>query len=178
MITLKEFLEAIEFKITGGSEYQWECFGPNARYLDCQEQEGYGGAYSISAIFDSIDQTVYAVELWDYKRDREYRWTNPEYAKAYKKEAKKKDVDPTESLDGRNYIDLDVPSDILEKISAVVAGIEYDERVKVEVDFSDAELLQYMKLAHSMDLTFNELVEQALQSAIDDIKAKAKENEN
>ena len=55
----------------------------------------------------------------------------------------------------------------MEKISAVVAGEPYDERVQIQVDFSDEDLLQYMKLAHSMDITFNELVEQALREAID-----------
>ncbi len=171
MITLKEFLEAINFRITGGSEYQWKCFGPNARYLDCADKEGYGGAYSINAVFDSVDQTVYAVELWDYTNDREYRWINPDYVKAHKKACAKNDVDVCESMDGRNYIDLDVAGDILEKISKVVAGEEYDARVQVPVDFSDEELLQYMKLAHDRDITFNQLVEEALRHAIDEFEA-------
>lgn len=168
MITLKEYLEAIDFKITGGSDYQWNCFGPNARYLDSAESEGYGGKYSISAIFDSVNQTVYCVELWDYVNDREYRWTHPDYIKAYKKNCKKMNVDPEESMDNRKYIDLDVAGDILEKISKVVAGEEYDTRVQIEVNFTEDEMLEYMKLAHSLDITFNELVERALRHAIDE----------
>jgi hypothetical protein len=34
------------------------------------------------------------------------------------------------------------------------------------MDFTDQELLTYMKLAHERDMTFNELVEQALRHAI------------
>jgi predicted HicB family RNase H-like nuclease len=34
------------------------------------------------------------------------------------------------------------------------------------VDFSDRELLAYMKLAHEQDITFNQLVVQALTEAI------------
>jgi hypothetical protein len=39
--------------------------------------------------------------------------------------------------------------------------------VQIEVNFDDAELLEYMKIAHDRDITFNELVEIALQEAID-----------
>ena len=37
----------------------------------------------------------------------------------------------------------------------------------IELDFSDEELLQYMKLAHDMDITFNKFVETALRRAIE-----------
>ena len=166
MITLKDYLEAIDFKITGGSEYSWDCFGHNARYLDSADNEGLGN-YSISAIFDSVDQTVYAVELWDYVNDREYRWINPMFVGAHMKACSQHAVDCYESCDGRNFIDLDVSSDILEKIAKIVAGEPYDTRVQVEVDFTEEELLQYMKIAHSRDMTFNEFVEEALRAEIE-----------
>lgn len=171
MITLKDFLEAVDYKITGGSEFQWECFGSNARYLDANDGDGSDSHYSINAIFDSVDQTVYVVEAWDYLTNREYRWFNPDYKFGYDDEASGRDVDPNESLDGRHYIDLEVPEDILEKIKAIVAGEEYDSRVKVPVDFTDEELLKYMKLAHERDITFNELVEEALRHAISEHQA-------
>lgn len=37
----------------------------------------------------------------------------------------------------------------------------------IELDFSDEELLQYMKLAHERDITFNKFVENALRAAIE-----------
>lgn len=166
MITIKDYLDAIDYKITGGSEYTWQCFGPNARYLDCADNEGLG-TYSITAIFDCIDQTVYSVELWDYVNDREYRWINPMFVGAHMKDCSTHNVDCYESCDGRNFIDLDVSSDMLEKISKIVAGEPYDTRVQMEVDFSDEDLLQYMKLAHKMDMTFNEFVEEALKAEIE-----------
>ena len=166
MITLKEYLEAIDFKITGGSEFQWKCYGDTARYLDCADNEGLG-TYSISAIFDTEDQTVYAVELWDYENDREYRWINPAYVKDHMQACITHNVDVYESCDGRNFIDLDVGGDILDKIAKTVAGEPYDTRVQIEVDFTEEELLQYMKIAHSRDITFNELVEEALRAEIE-----------
>lgn len=164
MILLKEYLEAIQFKITDGTDYGWNCYGPNARYLDSYKEDHY----SISAIFDRENQFVYAVELWDYVNNREYRWQHPNYKEAFLTEAKERDIDPTESLDTSKFIDLEVTSDILGKIRAVVAGEEYDTRVQIEVDFSDDDLLQYMKLAHQMDITFNELVERAVKAAVDE----------
>jgi hypothetical protein len=170
MITVKDFAEAIEHKITGGSEYGWDCFGPNARYLDCDDSEGCDGAYSINAVFDSRTQQVYIVEVWDYANDREYRWIDKAYVKDHMKACAKHNVDLYESMDGRNYIDLDVEEDILEKANALVNGVEYDTRVKVPVDFSDEDLLHYMKLAHELDITFNELVERALKEAITELE--------
>lgn len=167
MITLENFVKAINYKITGGSEFCWKCFGPNARYLDSDDNY----TYSVNAIFDSVEQTVYLVEAWDYLRDREYRWINPEYQTKHELEAKSNNLDPNESLDGKTYIQLDVAEDMLEKIQAIVEGKDYDDRVKVPVDFTDEELLKYMKLAHDRDITFNQLVEEALRHAIEEHRA-------
>ena len=169
MITLKEYLEAIDFRITGGSEYQWTCFGDNARYLDCESETL--NEFSVHCVFDAVDQTVYTIEAWDYPKDRAYRWINPAYIKAHMKDCAKHGVDVYAACDTMNFTDLDVAGDILEKVRAIVLQEPYDERVQIQVDFADEDLLQYMKLAHSMDITFNELVERALQNAIDEVEA-------
>jgi hypothetical protein len=49
---------------------------------------------------------------------------------------------------------------------AIREGEEYDTRIQVPVNFTDEDLLAYMKLAHERDITFNQLVEQALLEAI------------
>ena len=166
MITLKDYLEAINFRITGGSEYQWRCYGDNARYLDCADDDGVG-TYSITCIFDSVDQTVYAIELWDYVNDREYRWINPMFVSAHMDACVEHDVDCYESCDERNFIDLDVAGDILAKISKVVKGEVYDERVVVPLDLEDDQLFDLMKLAHERDITLNQMVEELLRLAIE-----------
>jgi hypothetical protein len=50
---------------------------------------------------------------------------------------------------------------------AIKAGEDYDTRVSIPIDFTDEELLKYMKLAHEQDVTFNEFIEQALRMAIE-----------
>jgi len=49
---------------------------------------------------------------------------------------------------------------------------EKDDRVDIEVDFTDEELLTYMKLAHEQDITFNQFVEQALRRFLDEEAAE------
>jgi len=55
---------------------------------------------------------------------------------------------------------------LLEKAQAIFAGDDYDTHVSVPIDFSDEELLTYMKMAHERDMTFNAFVEMALREAI------------
>ncbi len=45
---------------------------------------------------------------------------------------------------------------------------ETDGKESIEVDFSDEDLLQYMKLAHERDITFNKFIELALRKAIEE----------
>jgi len=165
MITLKDFLEAIDYKITEGSEYGWDCYGDNTHRIERQIGDHTGN--TLTCVFDTNEHFVYELEAWDNQNDRIYRWLNPAYKKAYKKACKKHSVDFKQACDRLDYIDLDVAEDILGKIHAIANMEDYDTRVIVPVDFTDEDLLQYMKLAHSMDITFNELVEQALREAID-----------
>jgi hypothetical protein len=96
---------------------------------------------------------------------------NPKFQKKHANEAEMRNVNLNEAWDEVDYIDLDVDDDFIQKALAIRAGEDYDTRIQVEVDFSDDDLLQYMKLAHSMDITFNELVERALREAIDKVKS-------
>jgi hypothetical protein len=170
MITLKDFMEAVDYKITEGSEYCWQCFGPNAYRLDSwnQEQEGH----TISIVFDTRTQEVYEATAYDYQRNRAYRLINPDFKSAHDAEATDRDVDFNQAWDDVNYIDIDTDNDFLEKAAAIVADEEYDTRVQMPVDFTDAELLTYMKMAHERDMTFNQFVEMALRAAIDDFKMR------
>lgn len=169
MITLKEWMEVVGYRITEGSEYQWECYGHNAHCLDSWNGDFEGHSFSI--YFDTKTQEVYEVQAHDYHNQRAYRLINPEFAKKHKKEAKRRKVDNKEAWDNVDYIDLDVVDDWIQKALAIEAGEEYDTRIMMPIDFSDKDLLQYMKLAHERDMTFNQFVEEALQHAINEFEA-------
>jgi hypothetical protein len=167
MTNLKDFLEAVDYRISSGSEYCWTCFGPNARYLDCGDSESNDAQFSVSAIFDSVDQTIYSIEAWDYTNDREYRWLNPEFANAFTKESIDRNVDSKESCDGRKFIDLELIEDMYDKIQGIVAGADYDPRVQVPLTLDKEQIYELMHMAHERDITLNQLVEEVLKNEIE-----------
>lgn len=166
MITLKEFMEVVDHKITEGSSFMWQCYGVNAYRLDSWNQLHDG--HSVGIVFDTRTQVVYEASAYDYKRDRAYRLVNPDFRQAHAEECQHRDVAEKQAWDEVDYVDLEVDDEFIQKALAIVAGVDYDTRVQVPVDFTDAELLAYMKLAHERDITFNQLVEQALRDAIDE----------
>ena len=174
MITMKEWMELVGYRITEGSTYMWQCYGSDAYALDSWNGEQDG--HSFTVIFDTKDQTVYEVQAHDYVHNRAYRMINQDFCKKNKKEAKRRDVDKDlawEHDDGTplNYVDLEVDDDFIQKCLAIRAGEDYDTRVSVPVDFSDEELLQYMKLAHERDVTFNKFIEEALRHVLEEVEA-------
>jgi hypothetical protein len=164
MITLKDFMETVDYKITEGSEYMWQCYGDHAYRLDSWNQDQDG--HSVSIVFDTRTHVIYEASVYDYKRGRAYRLINSDFKVGYDDEAQSRDIDADQAWDDVKYTDLDVDEDFLEKAQAIVADEDYDTRVQVPMDFSDEELLTYMKLAHERDITFNQLVETALREAI------------
>ena len=162
---MKEWMELVDYRITEGSNYGWQCYGSNVYQMD--SWNGNIDGHSFSIVFDTRDQTVYEVQAHDYVHNRAYRMINEDFLKKMKKEAKRRDVDKDEAWDDVNYIDLEVDDDFIQKCLAIRAGEDYDTRVSIPLDFSDEELLQYMKMAHERDITFNKLVEEALRQAIE-----------
>jgi hypothetical protein len=171
MITIKEWMELTDCKITEGSDYGWSCYGPNAYTLDSWNGVHGAGGYSFSIVFSTKTQKVYEVSMCDYTNTRAYRMINPKNIEKHRKEAELRNVNLNEAWDEVDYVDLDVDDDFIQKALAIRAGEDYDTRVQVPVDFSDEDLLQYMKLAHERDITFNELVEEALRHAISEFEA-------
>jgi hypothetical protein len=167
MLTVKEWMEVVDYKITEGSDYTWDCFGNNAYSLDSWNGDFDGHSFCIT--FDTKTQEVYQVEAHDFRNGRAYRMINPIYASAHAKETANRGV-TDEAWEDVNYVDLEADDDFMQKSLAIAAGEDYDTRVSVPIDFSDEELLKYMKLAHERDMTFNQFIEEALRSAIEDYK--------
>ena len=166
MVTLKEWMEVVGYRITEGSNYCWECYGSNAYVLDSWNGEQDGHSFTI--IFDTKTQEVYEVQAHDYVHNRAYRLINPDYSQAHKDEAKDRSGYLNQAWDDVAYTDLEVDDDWIQKALAIAAGEDYDTRVSIPVDFSDDELFTYMKMAHERDITLNQLIEQALRAAIEE----------
>ncbi len=165
MITMKEWMELVDYKITEGSDFCWNCYGNDAYMLDSWNGEQDG--YSFTVIFDTKTQVVYEVQAHDYVHQRAYRMVNEEFRKKLKKEARKRDVDKNMAWDDVNYVDLEVDDDFIQKCLSIKAGEDYDTRVVVPLELDDDMLFNLMKMAHEHDVTLNQMVEVVLRQVID-----------
>ena len=166
MLTIKEFMELVEYRITEGDSYLWKCFGDSV--FSFSSWNGDQDGWSMNMVFDTQDQTVYIVEVCDYARDKAYRMINPGYQQAHDDEAQTRGTNVKEAWDDVNYIDLDTDDDFIEKAQAIRDGEDYDTRVDVPLTVPDDVLFELMKRAHEQDITLNQLVEQILWTAIED----------
>ncbi len=167
-MNLSKFIESFCYKIVGGSEYCWSCFGPNARYLDFESEFANG-----SVLFDSVNQTVYEATV-DAKSDGDdrlpgpYRWFNPVHKNAFYAEAKERGVEADSAWDDTNWIDLEVVEDFLEKAKAIFENRPFDKRVSVPLEIEDDLILHLALEAHKRDITLNKMVEFLLETVIAD----------
>lgn len=180
MISLKDWMETVNYRITEGSSWNSESYGYNAYSLSAWNGVHGNGGWSLNIVFDTETQEVYQVEVCDYTNNRAYSLINPLYKEAHDNEVKD-DPYGNQAWDDVNFTELDVDEDWLEKARAIVAGDSYDTRISVPLEFTDQDLLTYMKLAHEQDLTFNQFVEKAIRHGIEEferdpegMKARAK----
>lgn len=152
MLTLKEWMELVDYKVTEGGDYYTNVPGLYSMSSWNEEQDGF----SFFIAFDPKDnQRVYVVEACDYANNRAYRIKDP---------AIELDKD---AWDGVEFVDLEVDDDFIQKALAIKAGEEYDTRVSVPLELEDELLFELMKKAHERDITLNQMVEQVLREVID-----------
>lgn len=168
MISIKDYMECINYRINEGSEYMWSCYGDSVYQLDSSNPEytGPDQGYNVAVVFDTKTQVVYEMQAWDYALDRAYRWIHPDYVNAVKAEYLSRQIDFSEACDELKFTDLDVEEDIIEKATAIANGQPYDTRVQLTLDLTDEEKFRLMTMAHERDLTLNQLIESVLEAEI------------
>jgi hypothetical protein len=154
MITLKEWMEVANYRITEGGDY-FAYGGAYALTSWSGDQDGY----SIEIIFSPRTQEVYEVQACDYKHNRAYRLVHGDY-----RDEKLND----EAWDDVNWVDLESDDDWIQKALSIVAGEDYDTRVTIPLDLPEAELMVLFKAAHEADMTFNDFVEKILREKLAD----------
>jgi hypothetical protein len=170
MLTIKEWMELVDYRITEGSEYGWQCFGTDAYSLSSWNGDHDGWSFNI--VFDTKTQVVYTVEVCDYANERAYRMINPDYKTAHDREARQNNVSAKEAWNEADFVDLEEDDDFIQKALAIKTDEDYDTRVSVPLTVPDDVLFELMKQAHEQDITLNQLVEQILQTAIDAFEDK------
>jgi hypothetical protein len=154
MITLKEWMEVANYRITEGGDY-FAYGGAYALTSWSGDQDGY----SIEIIFSPRTQEVYEVQACDYKHNRAYRLVHGDY-----RDEKLND----EAWDDVNWVDLESDDDWIQKALSIVAGEDYDTRVTIPLDLPEEELMVLFKQAHAADMTFNDFVEKILREKLAD----------
>jgi len=172
MITMKEWMELVGYRITEGSAYGWQCYGSDAYMLDSWNGDHDGHSFTI--IFDTKDQTVYEVQAHDYVHQRAYRMINPDFDKKHRKESKRRDVSKDNAWDDVDYVDLDVDDDFIQKALAIAAGEDYDTGVMMTLDLPDDLLLSAAMEAHKQNITLNDYINKALAEMVEVYKAEGR----
>jgi hypothetical protein len=160
---MKEWMELVDYKITEGGDYGWQCYGANAYCLDSWNGVHGKGGYSFSIVFSTKTQKVYEVTVSDYTNDRAYRMIVENKRKKHSEESFLRNVDLNEAWDGVNYTDLEVDDDFIQKCLAIRDGEDYDTSISVPLNLDKESLHQLMLLAHENDMTLNKYVEKILR---------------
>lgn len=160
MLTMQEWMELVDYKITEGSEYFASLKENSPRLFSLSSWDGEQEGSSFFVAFDTKTQEVYSVEAHDFKNRRSYRIKHPDL-----------DVD-NNAYDGVDFVDLESDDDFIQKAIAIKNGEAYDTRVSIPIELPDDELFALMKLAHERDMTFNQLVELALTEALEKYEAE------
>ena len=167
MITMKEWMELVDYKITEGSDYGWECYGPNSYTLDSWNGVHGTGGYSFSIVFSTKSQKVYEVSMCDYTNNRAYRMINPNNVEKHRKEAESKSVLANQAWDDVDFVDLDHVDDFIQKALAIKAGEDYDTRISLSLELDEKLVIKLMQMAHEEDISLNKLIEKILKEVID-----------
>lgn len=154
-------MEVVDYRITEGSAYCWNCYGPDAYTLDSWNGEQNGHSFSI--VFDTKTQEVYEVQAHDYVNDRAYRMFNPDFKSDHDEEACNRGIDAREAWDEVTYNDLEVEDDFIQKALAIKAGEDYDTRISVPLELDNDVMFELMVQAHEQDITLNEHIENILR---------------
>lgn len=160
-MNIQQIMEATQFKISGGSKYQWSCFGDNARYIDFSIE---GENEVVSLVFDSVNQTIYQVEFFPNDTTT-YSWINPEFIDALKKEHSIKNI-PFNNEESNRIINIEVEDDIIDKITSFFNTGTFDDRVLTILELTSEEEELIEKASSISNLSVNDFINEAIKDYI------------
>ena len=85
MITIKDWMEGVKYRVTDNWDFQWQCFGSNAMVLESD----WEGSRTYTITYDKTSLEVYEVCSYSQEECTGLRWLNPEYRKGYFAEEKR-----------------------------------------------------------------------------------------
>ena len=119
---LMEVIRSFDAKICGGTEYQWNCYGVNARYIDFADRDGLECAH---VIHDTVTYRVYELDLYIPGQNQAFRWIDPEYRQQYLDMCAAKNISAEIAWDDVTYTEVDEATAL--KYAQDIAGTYYDD---------------------------------------------------
>ena len=158
MFTLKNFLDLVEDNCTV-ERFPTDllCYGANTSIYSAYVKDDYECCAAVN------DLGIRELNLYDYKNARNYRWTVPEVEPLRAAEFLLAGIDPDICDGDQEFIDLIMIEDMIEKMTAICAGQEYDTRITIPLELSDEEFILIARAAHKLDVTINEYMVQAVK---------------
>lgn len=115
LISIKDFIIAVNYNIADGYEYLWDCYGSNASGLNWEKPDLSASA---CLIYDIKTHKAYEMSVWDCADNLNpnvYRWLNPEYLNAHKRECRSRGFKFNVAIDNIKYNDVN-PTYLLDKL--------------------------------------------------------------
>jgi len=128
-MNLLEVLASANGQVKGATDYVWDCFGPDAMYLDIGNDDL---GHIASVIFDSDDGTVYAFEMFLPQQRRAWRWLDERYQDLFLEACQNNGVNPRVAFDNVPF-ELTTPAELLAMLNELTA----DPNLKFEEDDDD-----------------------------------------
>lgn len=169
MNTFQQLVEAAQFQISGGSEYLWRSFGQKARWLDFESKQF---KVEMSLVFDAENQEVYQAAL--YLDDIAFRWNNPVFVEAYKKEAYQRNVDPRAASEDTHFSDCELLEDFVSKVKDSFATGKCDSDIIIPLDLTPEQQELFNKLPEGTNI--EEFVLAALTEKLATMSQRHREN--
>ena len=161
MFTFKNFLDIVETNCTVERfPTDLQCYGPHTSIYSAYVKNDYECCAAVN------DLGIRELNLYDYKNKRNYRWTVPEVEPLRNAEFLLAGIDPDICDGDQEFIDLIMIEDMIEKITAINAGEEYDTRITIPLELTDEEFILIARAAHELDVTINEFMVQAVREQL------------
>lgn len=113
---LSDVTTAAGSRISASDQYQWQCYGANAQFMEFRDTDGSAYAH---CIYDKETSDVYEIHIEVPGQTQAFRWLNPETKVAMYNEATVRGIDVNIAWDDIPYIHVTTEELILEYLKDI-----------------------------------------------------------
>jgi len=168
-----EYLKLIGYRIGDCSDFGWECFGPNTKFI---ESNMINDNYYTNCIYNPASEEIFHITFTDCITHKMYEWIHPDYIQKYDDEFKQNNIFSEDTSNDDDDIRVEIIEDIVEKVQCVMDGKEYDPRILVPVDLDEDTIQELTAIAAERGISIDKLIEDALIKSMEVYEQQIKNN--